>query len=82
MTTWRQSHHNILKVKRLLRGIQRLKRSTSKDEARSLSRKLSHFFINFLALYFPQKTCFMAVFIFGIGRHFHPARAFADPEDI
>ena len=38
ITTWRQSHHNILKVKRLLRGIQRLKRSTSKDEAKKQKR--------------------------------------------
>jgi hypothetical protein len=29
VTAWRQSHHNIIKVKRLLRGIQRLRRSTS-----------------------------------------------------
>ena len=39
VTTWRQSHHNILKVKRLLRGIQRLKRSTSKDEAQKQKRE-------------------------------------------
>ena len=39
VTTWRQSHHNILKVKRLLRGIQRLKRSTSKDEAQMQKRE-------------------------------------------
>ena len=38
ITAWRQSHHNILKVKRLLRGIQKLKRSTSKDEAKILKR--------------------------------------------
>jgi hypothetical protein len=38
ITAWRQSHHNILKVKRLLRGIQRLKRSTSKDEAKQQKR--------------------------------------------
>ena len=37
--TWRQSHHNILKIKRLLRGIQRLKRSTSKDEAQKQKRE-------------------------------------------
>ncbi len=35
---WRQSHHNIMKVKRLLRAIQRLKRSTSKDEAKREKR--------------------------------------------
>ncbi len=35
---WRQSHHNILKVKRLLRGIQKLKRSTSKDENKKAQR--------------------------------------------
>ena len=38
ITAWRQSHHNITKVKRLLRGIQRLKRSTSKDEAKKQIR--------------------------------------------
>ncbi|MGD8947760.1 MAG: ISNCY family transposase [Desulfobacterales bacterium] len=38
ITAWRQSHHNIIKVKRLLRGIQRLKRSTSKDEAKKQKR--------------------------------------------
>ena len=38
ITAWRQSHHNITKVKRLLRGIQRLKRSTSKDEAKKQKR--------------------------------------------
>jgi len=38
ITAWRQSHHNILKVKRLLRGIQKLKRSTSKDEAKIQKR--------------------------------------------
>jgi len=38
INAWRQSHHNILKVKRLLRGIQRLKRSTSKDEAKKVQR--------------------------------------------
>ena len=38
ITAWRQSHHNTLKVKRLLRGIQRLKRSTSKDEAKKQKR--------------------------------------------
>jgi hypothetical protein len=38
VTAWRQSHHNIIKVKRLLRGIQRLRRSTSKDEAKKQKR--------------------------------------------
>jgi len=38
ITAWRQSHYNITKVKRLLRGIQRLKRSTSKDEAKKQKR--------------------------------------------
>ena len=38
ITAWRQSHHNILKVKRLLRGIQRLRRSTSKDKAKKQKR--------------------------------------------
>ena len=38
VTTWRQSHHNILKVKGLLRGIQRLKRSTSKDQTQKQRR--------------------------------------------
>lgn len=39
VTTWRQSHHSILKVKRLLRGIQALKRSTSKDEDKKQQRE-------------------------------------------
>ncbi len=39
ITAWRQSHHNITKVKRLLRGIQRLKRSTSKDKAKQQKRE-------------------------------------------
>ena len=38
ITAWRQSDHNITKVKRLLRGIQRLKRSTSKDDAKKQKR--------------------------------------------
>jgi hypothetical protein len=38
ITAWRQSHHNIIKVKRLLRRIQNLKRSTSKDEAKKQQR--------------------------------------------
>ena len=38
ITGWRQSHHNIIKVKRLLHGIQKLRRSTSKDEAKIQKR--------------------------------------------
>jgi IS5 family transposase len=38
ITAWRQSHHNIIKVKRLLRGIQKLKRSKSKDDAKKQKR--------------------------------------------
>ena len=38
ITEWRQSHHHILKVKRLLRGIENLKRSSSKDEAKKAQR--------------------------------------------
>jgi hypothetical protein len=38
VTEWRQSHYHILKVKRLLRGIENLKRSTSKDEAKKAQR--------------------------------------------
>jgi hypothetical protein len=38
ITEWRQSHHQILKVKRLLRGIENLKRCTSKDEAKKAQR--------------------------------------------
>ncbi len=38
ITAWQQSHHNILKVKRLLRGVQKLRRSTSKDEAKRQKR--------------------------------------------
>jgi len=38
ITAWRQSHHNITKVKRLLRVIQKLKRSTSKDKAKKEKR--------------------------------------------
>ncbi len=38
LTEWRQSHHNIMKVKGLLRQIQSLKRSTSKDEAKKAER--------------------------------------------
>ncbi len=39
ITAWRQSDHNIKKVKRLLRSIQRLKRSTSKNEAKKQKRE-------------------------------------------
>jgi len=38
ITGWRQSHHHIMKVKRLLRSIQRLKRSTSKEETKREKR--------------------------------------------
>ena len=38
ITAWRQSHHNIIKVKRILRSIQKLRRSTSKDEAKKKKR--------------------------------------------
>jgi len=38
ITAWRQSDHNIRQVKGLLRGIQRLRRSTSKDEAKQQKR--------------------------------------------
>jgi len=38
ITAWRQSHKNILKVKRLLRDIQKLRRSTSKDKAKIQKR--------------------------------------------
>jgi hypothetical protein len=38
ITAWRQGDHNIRKVKSLLRGIQRLRRSTSKDEAKRQKR--------------------------------------------
>src|SRR5210317_940492 len=38
ITAWRQSHHNILKVKRLLRSVQKLRHSTSKDEAKRQKR--------------------------------------------
>ena len=39
ITAWRQSDYNIKKVKRLLRSIQRLKRSASKDEAKKQKRE-------------------------------------------
>jgi len=38
ITAWRQHDYNIKNVKRLLRSIQRLKRSTSKDEAKKQKR--------------------------------------------
>jgi len=38
VTAWRQSHHNVMKVKGLLRGIQKLNRSTSKDEEKRAKR--------------------------------------------
>ncbi len=38
VTAWRQSHHNIVTVKRLLRVIQKLRRSTSKDKAKKEKR--------------------------------------------
>ena len=40
ITQWRQSHHNIQKVKRLLRNLQKLRRSTSKDAAVESHAKL------------------------------------------
>jgi len=39
ITEWRQSDHHILKVRRLLRGIENLKRSTSKDETKREQRE-------------------------------------------
>jgi hypothetical protein len=39
ISEWRQHHHHILKVKRLMRGIQSLKRSTSKDEEKKAQRE-------------------------------------------
>jgi len=39
ITQWRQSHHYILKIRRLLRNLERLKRSTSKDEAKKAQRE-------------------------------------------
>ncbi len=38
ITAWRQSHHNIITVKRLLREIQKLRRSNSKKEAKKQER--------------------------------------------
>lgn len=39
ITAWRQSHHNIKKIKGLLRGLQGLKHSTSKDDAKKQQRE-------------------------------------------
>ena len=39
ITQWRQSYHNIQKVKRLLRNLQKLRRSTSKDAAKKAQRE-------------------------------------------
>ena len=39
ITDWRQSHHNITKIKCLLRGIQKLRRSKSKDERKKEERE-------------------------------------------
>jgi IS5 family transposase len=39
ITAWRQSDYNIKKVKRLLRGIQKLKHSTSKNETKKKERE-------------------------------------------
>jgi len=39
ITAWRQSHHNIKKIKGLLRGLQGLKRSTSNDDAKKQQRE-------------------------------------------
>jgi len=39
MTAWRQSHHNILTVKRAYRRAQQLKRSTSQDDAKKAERE-------------------------------------------
>ncbi len=38
ITEWRQGSHNILKIKGILRKIQNMKRSTSKDEAKRTQR--------------------------------------------
>ncbi|MFC1886441.1 ISNCY family transposase [Thermodesulfobacteriota bacterium] len=38
ITEWRQHDHNILKIKSILRKIQNMKRSTSKDEAKRAQR--------------------------------------------
>jgi len=39
ITAWRQSHHNIKKIKGLLRGLQGLKRSTSNDDSKKQQRE-------------------------------------------
>lgn len=38
LQSWRQSHHNIRKIKKLFRKAQQLKRSTSKDEEKKAKR--------------------------------------------
>lgn len=38
VTAWRQSHHNMMKAKGLLRQIQKLKHSTSKDDTKRAKR--------------------------------------------
>ena len=38
ITEWRQSHHHILKVKRLLRGIENLRRTATKNEDKKAQR--------------------------------------------
>jgi len=38
ISEWRQSHHHILRVKQLMRGIQSLNRSTSKDEEKKAQK--------------------------------------------
>lgn len=40
MTSWRQSQHNILTVKRAYRKVQQIRRSTSQDEAKKAEREL------------------------------------------
>ncbi len=40
ITQWRQSHHNILKIKRMMRDIQKLKRSTSKSETKRAEKDI------------------------------------------
>jgi len=39
ITQWRQSHHHVLKIRSLLRNLERLKRSTSKDEDKKALRE-------------------------------------------
>jgi transposase, IS5 family len=41
VTQWRMSHFHILKIKRLLRGIENLRRSTSKNENKKAQREQS-----------------------------------------